>query len=100
MAARAPRCKRCGGAVKYGDLHCGVKCRDAMKLLALEHEAALRAAGFVRHAKAPNVWLKDGVAVTRERMAKRGMDKTLVDHAAVVAQIAANAQRAAGAGKL
>lgn len=88
----APKC-RCGGAAKYGNLHCSVKCSEAAQALAVEHESALHTAGFVQHATAPNMWVKDGVAVTRERVAKLGLAKTVVEHATVVAQ------RGVGAGK-
>ena len=41
----------------------------------------LKAAGFEQHAEAPNLWLKDGTAVSEEHVKQIGIEKALTIHA-------------------
>lgn len=72
-----PVCRTCGGKVLYGDLFCSKACGQAPKQA---HEQ-LKAAGFEPDATAPNIYRKDGVAVTVEAVHHVGLAKTLRAHA-------------------
>jgi hypothetical protein len=41
-------------------------------------------AGFAQHPDIPNLWMKDGVAVSHEAVKHDGIEKVLVRHQAVV----------------
>jgi len=76
----APVCRTCGGAVVHGNLFCSKQCGQAPKAA---HEQ-LRAQGFVQSAGVPNVYVRDGVAVTVEHVNAIGIDAVLRHHRTAV----------------
>jgi len=72
-----PACRTCGGAVLFGNLYCSKLCGQQMKV----HAADIVAAGFVQDSDVPNVFRKDGVAITTEQVMHVGLDKALQLHA-------------------
>lgn len=81
--AKPVRCHYCHTTVDHADLidglFCSTSCRDAH---ALQHQAIrqqLTDAGFTPH-EIPNVWIKDGAAVTEDEVIAHGIDETLAAH--------------------
>ncbi len=78
--ALRPVCRTCGKPVLYGDLYCSRECGQAPKVA---HEQ-LRAQGFTQSAETPNVYTRDGIAVTVEQVSYMGIDAALRVHRATV----------------
>jgi len=55
-----------------------------------EHRKALTNAGFVQHPEIPNVWNKDGVAITEEQVKHVGFQKAVRQHGSAAAEHAAS----------
>ena len=85
---KKPKCRFCGSPVLYGNLFCSAKCGANDKTFRAQDVKALEAQGFVQD-KIPNIYRKDGVAVTLEHVAHVGLEKALQLH-----QQATQAQRA------
>lgn len=79
-------CRQCGGRVAYGNLVCSAGCGAVAEKERATIEAALHAAGFLRDDAIPNIYRKDGVAVTVEHVTHVGMDRALAQHAAAAAK--------------
>lgn len=47
----------------------------------------LKKAGFEQHVDVPNLWVKDGVAISEEQSKKIGLTKALARHASHAAGI-------------
>lgn len=83
-----PVCRVCSGKVQYGNLHCSVACAKAEEDHAAALIESLKENGFEQDAKTPNVYRKDGIAVTLEQTRHVGLEKALQHH-----QQAAQAKR-------
>jgi len=86
------RCIHCGGLFRReagAGLCCGPGCEDKYKATTEQNRKALADAGFVQHPETPNIWHKDGVAVTEEQVKHHGIEKTIHLHAGAVAEHAA-----------
>lgn len=64
----------------FGNLFCSEACGQKPK----EAHAKLLAAGFEPDPYAPNIYRKDGVAVTVEQVNHVGIDKTILHHSFAV----------------
>lgn len=76
---KPPVCRICGKPVVNGNLYCSYACGQVPKAARVQ----LQDAGFVQDATAPNIWLKDGVAVTVESVNDIGLEAVLRQHGAV-----------------
>jgi hypothetical protein len=77
-------CLVCGGPVVHDNLYCSAKCGEGR----LSHSAtreALDKRGFKVDNETPNIYLKDGVALTLEHVNHVGLDKAIIQHDAAVA---------------
>lgn len=73
---KRPVCRVCGGKVLYGNLYCSKACGQKPK----EAHSLLLASGFEPDPYTPNIYRKDGVAVTVEAVNHVGLEKTLLSH--------------------
>ena len=81
---KRPVCRVCTGKVINGNLYCSKACGQKPK----EVHAQLVAAGYEPDPDTPNIYRKDGVAVTTEQVNHVGLAKTILHH-----QHAAQAKR-------
>jgi hypothetical protein len=68
-------------------LFCGKDCEDAHCAAIEDNRKQLTDAGFVQHPETPNIWQKDGVAVTEEQVKHVGFEKAVQLHASHLAGI-------------
>lgn len=73
---KTPVCRTCGGKVLFGNLFCSKACGQKPK----EAHSQLVEAGFEPDPYTPNIYRKDGVAVTAEQVNHVGLAKTLLIH--------------------
>lgn len=71
-----PVCRVCSGRVVNGNLYCSKACGQVPK----EAHSKLLEAGFEPDPYTPNIYRKDGVAVTVEQVNHVGIDKTILLH--------------------
>jgi predicted nucleic acid-binding Zn ribbon protein len=76
-----PVCRICGKAVLYGNLTCSLVCDTMRTERQQENAAALEQAGFVRDLNTPNVFSKDGIAMTLEVIEGVGLERAIRNHA-------------------
>lgn len=76
MNKTPPKCRVCGASVVNGNLYCSYACGQVPKQV----RAQLEAEGFERDAETPNIYRKDGVAVTTEHVHYVGISKALQLH--------------------
>jgi hypothetical protein len=83
MAHEGFSCIHCGARMPWepgADLHCGEDCVKERAKAVAEAVEALCEAGFEQHPEAPNMWLKDFVAITIEQVLNDGIETTLAAH--------------------
>ena len=78
---KKPVCVVCGKRVLYGNLTCSLACEAVRNQRQQEHVEALEQAGFVRDPETPNVFSKDGIAMTLELVEGVGLEKAIRNHA-------------------
>lgn len=81
--SRQPICRICCGRVLHGNLYCSEQCGEGK----VSHSAvrkALAHRGFTVDPDTPNVYLKDGVALTLEHINHVGLGQALIQHDAAV----------------
>jgi|SRR5579884_825969 len=82
------QCHGCGAIFPIApgaDLHCAHDCRTDYESAVDEAVKALTSEGFSRDTAAPNLFIKDGVAVSLEQVIREGFKRTLEAHNAAVA---------------
>lgn len=77
---KKPVCRTCGKPVLYGNLYCSYACGQAPKAA---HEQ-LQAQGFTQSEAAPNIYTRDGIAVTTEQVNYLGIEAAMRVHRATV----------------
>lgn len=65
-------------------LYCSPRCEEADARLHKSIGQKLETLGFKRHAKAPNLYLKDGTGITTHEVKTHGFKETLAKHKAAV----------------
>lgn len=80
---KTPVCRTCGGKVLYGNLYCSQACGKLKKATDQANADQLVKQGFSQDPDTPNIFVKDGVAVTLDHVAHIGITKTLSRHGAV-----------------
>lgn len=91
------QCAHCGAKfqrVSGAGLFCGKDCQEAFGVAHAEVTGHMQAAGFTQHTEAPNLWVKDGVAIGIEHVKAHGFIKAIRRHTSAVAEHAAKAGRA------
>jgi hypothetical protein len=86
--ARELACRTCGRSFLHkpgAGLHCTTKCEENYADAIADAKQCLEAAGFVVSPAAPNLYVKNGVAVTIEQVIHEGLEETLAAHDAAVA---------------
>jgi len=78
--AKTPVCKRCGGKVLHGNLYCSEACGKIVKAADRANAEQLTKHGFEQDPETPNLWRKDGVAVTLEHVRQIGVPKAIEHH--------------------
>lgn len=81
-------CRSCGavGSIQSGaDLICGPECAADYATAGTEAVAALTQEGFSRDTTTPNLFWKDGVAVSLEQVVHEGFEKSVAAHQRSVA---------------
>lgn len=82
---RMKKCHQCNARILHAQLvdglYCSKACRDQHQKDHDALEQSVRAYGFTQHPDAPNVFLKDGVALTAEEIKHHGITKSLQLHA-------------------
>lgn len=73
-------CRLCGAPVLHGNLYCSAKCGKRSTEQWKTAIARLESEGFVADPNTPNIYRKDGIAVTLERIMHVGMDTALLQH--------------------
>lgn len=73
---KRPVCRTCTRPVVFGNLFCSKACGQKPK----EVKSQLLDAGFEPDPYTPNIYRKDGVAVTTEQVNHVGIDKALLHH--------------------
>lgn len=73
---RKLKCRSCDKPVLFGNLYCSKACGQKPK----EAHSKLIDAGFEPDPYTPNIYRKDGVAVTVEQVNHVGLAKTLLLH--------------------
>lgn len=89
MSKKPLACRHCGSKFPRAagaGLFCGSDCQ-------MQHEAYtenatfdLKAAGFEQHPETPNIWHKDGVAITEEQVKHVGFEKAVRQHGSAAAE--------------
>lgn len=75
---KTPICRACGGKVLYGNLYCSKECGQQHSAERLVPE--LEAQGFVRDENTPNIFRKNGIAITLEATRHVGLETALRQH--------------------
>ena len=78
--SKKPVCRTCTGPVQYGALYCCDWCEAHHDNKSFDFTRALKAEGFIQDERTPNVFHRDGIAVTLETAKRLGMAQTLVRH--------------------
>jgi hypothetical protein len=89
MSKKPLACRHCKKPFRRAagaGLECGSDCEQAYINAMDAHRKALSAAGFVQHPETPNVWHKDGVAITEEQVKHVGFEKAIRKHTSAVAE--------------
>lgn len=94
MSKKPLGCHHCGkpfrrapGAGRF----CGDTCEKAHAAAMDQHRKSLTDAGFLQHSETPNLWLKDGVAISEEQVKNIGFEKAMRKHQSAAAEHAAKA---------
>ena len=77
-----PVCRVCAGPVRHGNLYCSELCGKYDYAQLENHAFYLKKRGFVE--AGPNIYHKDGAAVTLEGVRHVGLSETLNQHAAAL----------------
>ncbi len=80
MAKAKPLCRTCGKVSQYGALFCTEKCEAAHIKKRSAYVSRLEMEGFERDPAFSNLFVKDGIAVSLEKIEHAGMDQTLLEH--------------------
>lgn len=86
------KCAHCGTPFKrtpMAGLFCGDGCKNGFAEKHAELTEQMKAAGFTQHTEAPNLWIKDGVAIGIEHVKAHGFIKAIRRHTSAVAEHAA-----------
>lgn len=83
MPKAKPVCMTCTGPVKYGALYCSDECEAQNDNGHWDSGKALEQKGFKRDGETPNLYIRDGVAVSLERVKAVGLDKAVLQHSHV-----------------
>lgn len=75
------QCRTCGAKTLYGDLFCSVKHQVEWEENRKAWEEHLISIGFEKDRATPNIFRKNGVAVTTEHISHVGLDQAILDHA-------------------
>lgn len=89
MSKKPLACRHCGkqfARAAGAGLFCGKDCEDAHCSAMDDHRKSLTDAGFVQHPETPNIWHKDGVALTEEQVKHVGFEKAVRQHGSAVAE--------------
>ncbi len=87
MSKKPLACRHCGTQFRRSagaGLFCGDNCELAHDKANASNRESLLSAGFTQHEETPNIWVKDGVAVTEEQVKHQGLVKALHKHAGAV----------------
>lgn len=80
MPKAQPVCMYCTGPVNYGALFCSPECEAMVDDKHFDHGKHLESKGFERNGDTPNLYVKDGVALSLEHIRAVGLDKALLHH--------------------
>ena len=83
MARQALLCHGCGGSFPHrhgAGLFCSQECEEQHRAAQEIMEEALRAAGFNQSADVCNLWERDGVHISIEKVMREGLHQALAQH--------------------
>lgn len=66
------------------DLHCSEECAGQHRVAQTLFEQSLSHAGFHQVKEIPNLWERDGVHISIEKVMREGLDQTLAEHRAAL----------------
>jgi hypothetical protein len=67
-------------------LYCSEACRKGYEAKAQSAVAQLKALGFTQHPETPNLFVKDGVHISKEQVHRGNLPELVQKHAAVAAR--------------